>query len=332
MHRTGTQFVYMMLEKHGVAGRPISQLNVRVQVRRIDILIDLILENGNRYMIVIEDKVHAGDYNDLTGYLAAATQENGQVKVVCCLIGIFLRTGNQADFNAIEKQGFKIITRGDLINFLHHEATGSPTNTIYQNYKKYLTAYHNSLNAFRSEPVEEWDWNAWTGFTIYLTEKSELPFDGYKYIPNKQGGFQGCWQSNKARPSLKSYPVYIQIEYGQHLASLHKPEGLLAFKVAPLPECCQSELASKDRAREVFQKLNELALMRGFPFPNPQGKTVAQRNIGRKVCRPAAFQNGEYVTAAICPRKMWAPDGSSYQQVEAALAVMLQFLNEALSE
>ena len=70
MHRAGTGFPRLLLARHDLPLTSVNKLQVRVQVKNIDVLVYVEMKGANGIALVIEDKVHAGSYNELDNYLA----------------------------------------------------------------------------------------------------------------------------------------------------------------------------------------------------------------------------------------------------------------------
>lgn len=155
MHQAGNQFLRLLLASEKPASLEPSKLEVRVQVKNIDVLVYMKLKDASEIVLAVEDKIHAGSYNDLPKYLAAARSEYSGVDDVR---GIYLRTGNQADYRDIERNKFRVVDRKMLLQYLQAEETGNPENIIFQNYRAYLEGYQQRLDAFETLPPTSLGW------------------------------------------------------------------------------------------------------------------------------------------------------------------------------
>lgn len=276
MHHAGTQFLHLLLSLHKLDISPVTKLEVRVQVQRIDVLAYLEMQSGKRVVLVIEDKVHAGSYNNLDEYI-----ENGKSEYPdATFAGIYLRTGNQADYRAIEDKGFRIVNRTMMLDFLRATSTGNPRNTIFQNYKVYLEHYQHQLDAFKNTPVAEWDGNAWIGFFRQkLMTDNELRFGDYGYVANPSGGFQGAWWPDDQRPTFRGYPVYLQIDG----SNTKDEDSRIAVKMGTVP----GENASGE-------KIDRINLIRAF------AEAIQRLPPTERCClvRPGRLRAGKWMTAA----------------------------------
>ena len=211
MHQAGMAFLRLLMDQHGLHLSTPTAVKVEVQRLNIDVLAYVTFSDAPPVLFVIEDKVHAGSYNELDKYLANGKKLYPDPEVV--VRGIYLRTGNQADYSAIEAEKFRVIDRRTLLVYLQDEATGNPPDTIFQNYKAYLEAYQQRLDAYQDKPVQEWDGDAWVGFfSQQLLPNRDLLFKDYGYVANRSGGFQGAWWLPDDCPRFRGYIVYLQID------------------------------------------------------------------------------------------------------------------------
>ena len=130
MHAIGQHFVRKLLQLHDVNIGVISSVEVKAQHRHIDVLAHVVSNQG-RYTLVIEDKIHTGSYNNLSKYVEAA----GHAYPNAELRGIYLRTGSQADYSAIEDKDFKVLDRTTFLKFLESEASRGLSNAILLEYR-----------------------------------------------------------------------------------------------------------------------------------------------------------------------------------------------------
>jgi hypothetical protein len=280
MHQTGTEFLRLLLACHNLPLTSVNKLEVRVQVKNIDVLVYLEMKGANGIALVIEDKVHAGSYNDLKKYLATGHEEYPAPTEVR---GIYLRTGNQADYAAIEAVGFQVVNRNKMLTFLQDEQTGNPPNAIFQNYKAYLEDYQQRIEAYRELPLQQWNGDAWAGFFGQeLLPNPGYLFADYGYVANASGGFQGAWWSPKNRPVFMGFTVYLQID-GSNTAT---ETSRLAIKI---------ETMDAKTAKE--KGIDRLEIVRALADRIDQ----KPRNELLKITRPSRLRAGKWMTAAEVP-------------------------------
>ena len=276
MHHAGARFLQLLMDRHDI--QPEQPLAVKVEVQRldIDVLAYVTFSSRKPVLLVIEDKVNAGSYNDLPTYLA-----NG-VKLYPDAVpyGIYLRTGNQADYSAIEAKGFQVVDRKMLLNYLSNKVTGNPTNAIFQNYKIYLEAYQQRLDDYKGKPVQKWDGDAWVGFfNQELLPDSNLLFKDYGYVSNRSGGFQGAWWLPEDCPRFGGYTVYLQID------------GSIA---ADAPSRIAIKLKTVDKKTAEAQGIDRTGLIRALAN-TIEGQPGA---VALGIKRPKRLSPGQWMTAA----------------------------------
>ena len=263
MHTIGQHFVRKLFALHDKEVAEIVSVKVRAQYQHIDVLAHV--DTGKSgYALVIEDKIHAGSYNKLSNYLTAA----GQAYPSAILLGVYLRTGSQADYSAIEEEGFKVLNRTNFLHFLESEASSGLSNAILLEYRRHLRSLEDEYAAYKTIPVSEWHDKAWVGFYHQeLLPFAELDFVGYGYVSNPQGGFQACWWSEEGRRMYAGYPVYLLME--QHI---------MTFKVGPVDDRPNRTAT----VRRVYQYIDE-----ALPDKAAYG-----------IERPARLSPGRHMTAA----------------------------------
>jgi hypothetical protein len=113
MHQTGLSFLQLLLQDHKVSTGGLQSIEVKSQKSNIDVLAKLTFTDGKIKVLVIEDKIHAGCYNNLDDYTAAAKKIYPEASEN--VHGAYLRTGNQADYGPVLVKKFKVVTRKDLL-------------------------------------------------------------------------------------------------------------------------------------------------------------------------------------------------------------------------
>jgi hypothetical protein len=277
MHQVGTAFLGLLLARHDLHLTTVRKIEVRVQVRNIDVLVYLEMQGANGIALVIEDKVHAGSYNDLPKYLDAAREEYPEPTEAR---GIYLRTGNQADYAAIEEEQFRVVNRRMLLDYLQAETTGNPPNAIFQNYRAYLEGYQQRIDAYKTIPLQEWDGDAWVGFfSQELLPEPGFLFDDYGYVANASGGFQAAWWSPKKRPTFLGYTIYLQIDGSNRLTETSR----LAIKIETV-----------DAKTAEVQGIDRLEIVRALAAKIEQ----QPRDELLRITRPSRLRAGKWMTAA----------------------------------
>ena len=265
MHRIGQEFVRLLLGLHEIKGAlDITEVEVKAQHKNIDVIARIDTDRGT-FVLVIEDKIHAGSYNDLPKYLAAAA---GETYPDTELLGIYLRTGSQANYRAIEDEGFQVLDRAAFLAFLDSKSCDGLSNAILLEYRRHLHSIESAYNAYQDSAITTWNGTAWVGFYHKkLIPNDSLYFGDYGYISNPQGGFNGCWWTNAVRKEFDGYPVYLQLE-----------EATLTFKVGPVEDKAGRTALARKLSKHIVTQVEDA---------NPLG-----------IYRPLRLSPGKYMTVA----------------------------------
>lgn len=183
-----------------------NKIEVRKQIGNIDVL--CIIDDCK--VILIEDKVHTKNHGDqLERYL------NNQLKNYARenIFPVYFKTGDQSNYKAIEKIGYKLFLRKDFIEVLKFGIDSCINNEIFVDFYHHLTGIENSVQSFLNLPVKDWHWDSWKGF--YSQLQKELNDGEWDYVPQMNGGFLGFWWywgSSKTIDNLE-YQFYMQLEH-----------------------------------------------------------------------------------------------------------------------
>nr|WP_315175810.1 PD-(D/E)XK nuclease family protein [uncultured Flavobacterium sp.] len=208
-----------------------DKIEVRKQIDNIDIL--CIIDDSK--VVLIEDKVHTKNHGDqleryLNNQLKNYSKEN--------IFPIYFKTGDQSNYKAIEKIGYKLFLRKDFIEVLKFGIDSGIQNEIFVDFYHHLNGIENSVQSYLNLPVEQWNWNSWIGF--YSKLQKELGDGDWGYVPQMNGGFLGFWwhwKWNKVSDDI-GYDYYLQLE--------HKK---FCFKLTP------KKREDAEKTREHFRSL-----------------------------------------------------------------------------
>ena len=185
-------------------------INVERQVENIDVLLTVkYLEKT--YKIIIEDKIHSSEHdNQLERYKNLI--ENESIHLIC----IYYKTGFQSNLSEVDKAGYKLFNRNDVLNLLQKCKS---ENAILNNYREYWENFDEISQSYKNRLLEDWpDWQAVNGFYDEMQTRliKEGLWAGYGYVSNKSGGFWGLWygindDTIEKNGNVKA-AVYLQIE------------------------------------------------------------------------------------------------------------------------
>lgn len=199
LHETGNRFITSMYqEARKTVPSPIHSVKIHRQHSKIDVFIVI----NETHAIIIEDKTNTKDHSNQLIRYANNTKKlfpEGNI------LKIFLKTGDQASYQGVRDKGYTPFTRKHILQVLQYGRELGVTNDIFEAFHSRLEEMEKWFNAFRYRPVAEWkrsEWSVWAGFFTELRNrfKAHTPdWDCYwNYVPNKGGGFMGCWFSSKS--------------------------------------------------------------------------------------------------------------------------------------
>jgi hypothetical protein len=270
LHNAGRLLLQALLGKHQEEATDATVVEIRQQYARADIVVIV----DNRLVLLLEDKVQAGEHGDqLRRYKAAVEAAFPH----CRVLPTFIKTGDQSGYREIQAAGYALFLRPDLLQALRGGRARGVTNAIFLDFLDYLEQREEQINAFQTLPVSVWtqQWDPWTGF--YQELGRHKPDLGWDYVSNRAGGFLGAWWHPR---DWVGHSVYLQIE-----------QGNLCFKIDVRDAA--DPTSSRD---QWFTQLMD----------------TAARIPGLSLQRPRRFGTGVTMTVAIVEQSGWlaeAEDG-----------------------
>ena len=191
----------------------IEKIEIVKQRHKIDILCIV----NDEYAILIEDKTNTKSHsNQLENYLTKLSNDFPREKI----FPIYFKTGDQSNFASINKAGYKLFLRPDFIEVLDFGKNQGITNSIYLDFYDYLIRIENSVQSFKTLPVNKWHWDSWKGF--YAELQRQLNDGTWDYVPQKNGGFLGFWWHWKGKEFEDTgFDYYLQLEHGKFCFKLY---------------------------------------------------------------------------------------------------------------
>lgn len=295
MHAIGQEFVRRCLQGSSSEGvDEIRSVQVRTQYAKCDVIALV----NDRVVILIEDKAGTREHSDqLARYRSAlgASPTYGGKGVV----PVYIQTGDQANYAAIEKAGYHVILRGDLLQVLGKGRRARSANAILSDFFEHLSKIETEVLSFRTDPLEDWSWRAWQGF--YTELKRALGTGSWGYVANAGGGFQGFWWGWRGHTGNEQY---LQLE-----------QDALCFKI---------QTTEPDRRAELRREWNARVIDAG-------------KELGLDVRRPARMGSGSTMTVARLEGdyRVGGPDrkldwGATLQRIKLAEQVLERAITDPL--
>ena len=291
MHDCGRAFLETVLL--GGTGRELGG-ECQVKVQRQHKGIDIFCRVGDDLALVIEDKVGTQEHSgQLERYKKAVIAEGyAQDKIVC----IYLKTLDQSYFSSVENAGYQIVGRDKLLAFFRLPQTREAMceNAILSDFVANLEKIEESVESYRTQPLDCWGWNSWIGFYAALQKHIKGRWD---YVP-PPGKFLGFWWKSE---KVKHGEVFLLLE-----------QKRACFKVTVYDSEKTEEL--KWHWNKAFKE--------------------AGKALGIDVINPSRLRRGEYMTVAILPgdSRVAGPDGIlDMEATIARLRTMEQVLAYAIT-
>jgi hypothetical protein len=189
----------------------------KVEIYRQFKSIDILVKVNDHFAILIEDKTHTKNHSgQLERYYQVLSDEFDADKI----IPVYLKTGDQGNYNAVKKAGYKPFLRTDFLDVLEYALKVGVSNNILLDFHHHLTTLEQSFQSYITLPASQWHWDSWKGF---YTELGKRLGDGtWDYVPQKNGGFLGfwwCWQYKKHNE--KEFEYYLQLEHNKFCFKLY---------------------------------------------------------------------------------------------------------------
>jgi len=203
-HLLGVEFLNSLLSKFD---KPTQSSFEKIEIKKQYHNLDVFVIVDDKYGIIIEDKTNTKNHsNQLNRYFENMKKEYSNFEI----LPIYFKTGDQSNYDSVYKAGYKVYLRKDFLNILNNY---QGQNNVILEYKNYLQNIENSINSYKSLPIDKWtkdNWNTWKGFFIEL--KNRLNEGNWGYVSNPNGGFLGYWWSGN-KTYNDEYSLYLQIEH-----------------------------------------------------------------------------------------------------------------------
>ncbi len=258
LHELGKNFLNSIYERTlGTIPGNYQSIEIRRQAGGIDILC---LVNGD-VAIIIEDKVGTKQHSDQLARYKEHVIQKGYTSDK--IISVYLQTRDQSDYSEVEKHGYSVYQRRDMLNVLESSSgrAAQEKSDVIASYSSYLRQIEDEVQSFKTLSPTDWSWESWKG--LYTELQRTLIDARWDYVANPSGGFLGFWWHFLGNDQCKQY---LQIE-----------QEKFCFKI---------KVEDQEKRREFRDHWHQRIL------------EECSRH-GLKAKRPDRFGNGNYMTVAI---------------------------------
>ncbi len=261
LNEAGQKLLKLIFQKHKLKLPSKVSITVDWQVEHAD----LIVEVGDNYVVLVEDKTKTNHHGDqLLRYLRSTRKRYPDRKV----LPAFMKTGDQCDFVDIESCGYCVCKRSDILSCIWPNKDLKIKSDILRDWAEYLSSKEESIKSFWQKPVANWTSDQWTG--LYQDLRHHFPDLGWKYVHNPAGGFMGAWWGWQA---VGNEQLYLQINERDLCIRIEAGE-------------VENRTATRERWHQKFVQ-------------------SGSKNATIQPQRPTRFGNGKTMTVAVVPREQW---------------------------
>ncbi len=297
LHLCGVCFLNLFLNEEDRSKR-ITKVEADRQWEHIDVWACIYFDDGDKLLIIIENKVFAGEHgNQLVEYkeMASKWAEEKGFRLSC----FFTKVGSQSlRFNkAVESKGYKVIDRQAIVDCLKNNTI---KNTVISDYIEFLTGIETDHLLYETLPMSDWEGWQWVGFFQFV--EKQIDIIQWHFVNNPSGGF---WNLCLTWEYWDCVPIYMQME-----------QDKLCFKIA-LGEY-ETGLINEQSDINAIQDFAHSSLLK-----------YAADNGFNQICRPGRHMHkGDYRTFAVISRKDWLgqPDALiNKEEVMEKIKALLEF-------
>ena len=291
--------------------QPLS-VDVERQYKSIDILLTL---NFGQYKrtVIIEDKVEADLYNDLTRYCNDVQVKQSDIHVVILRTGDGMKSQWSEIVSLNEDVSLSYLNRRDLINLMSPYVEDIQESEILRSFYNFLL-FKDSQSQYTIDSLRESltfpflnhsaQWKEFYNDLYHKIVDGIRVIHKWEYVPNPQGGFMSgmldSWVGVEIVPFNNVYPIYMQIESGK---------GCVCLKVGEV-----EDVQIRQGIRNwVYQAVEE--------FEAIEPSVIWER--------PAKFGSGTYMTVCVLPPEKWL--FGTFDEVRARLVACIRWHGKFIS-
>jgi hypothetical protein len=226
MHRAGKVLLTHLLKQLPEENTPLGidingslkQVLVECQKSSIDVLVNLHYTNGNHLTLVIEDKIHAGDYNDLKDYVTRTGKMDDCSDTD--VRGLFIKTGEQFSYKKVENAAYGTFLRADFLLYFEEldQEDLLVKDTIFSQWRAQFYARQEKLKGWKEKTVLNWESEQFIGFFQHFTanwkdEEGKSLVQEWRWVnPRNGNGFYGLWSRFIVLPGETWRAVFVQVQ------------------------------------------------------------------------------------------------------------------------
>jgi hypothetical protein len=246
LHLTGRKLLAALFSLHRVTlPQEIQNVKSQCQFKRADILIEV----NDNYVLMIEDKIHDSERGEQLSRTLEAVKAHYKEKGQYQVLPIYFKTGDQSDLEKVFESEYKIFDRKAFLEILKFGIQCGVTSDIFMDYYDWLQHLEDDVEAYRTMPLSQWQFNQWKGFFKALKSTRKFLQSNWDYVSNPQGGFMGFWWG--FQDLGENCSLYLQIEEKKLCFKIEVPKEMEASKKKQL------QLAWSERIIEAARNKNQ---------------------------------------------------------------------------
>jgi hypothetical protein len=187
----------------------IDENGIIKQEKKIDVLIKGRYDNGEKFILTIENKTSSKQHSkQLERYRDYINEEYKNIKEFNRHF-VYYKTAIQSDINEIVEAGYSIFQLFDIFDLLKSCEAEKSENYILKNYYDYIKEEVELYKNYEKLKINTWDDKAYQGFFYYLSDvlnkdkNIKKSFTGFDYHDNEEGGHWSLWFGNDKKVKNK---------------------------------------------------------------------------------------------------------------------------------
>jgi hypothetical protein len=287
-------FIGALFAKHRKsAPSSIKEIKITKQNKNIDVLCVI----NDKYVLLIEDKTGTKQHsNQLKKYLDDMKGRKNKEGNSYEILPIYYKTEDQGCYQAVNKAGYEIFLRKDILNVL---VMYEGSNNILIDYRQHLMLISERVESYLKLPIKKWNWHSWIGFYIRL--KKEMGVEGsgnWSYVPNPSGGFLGMWWSHQGDEKCQQHLQLEQKKIKEDDEIIK--QGKLCYKIK-----VPNKIDRKSLRKTWYQNINNKA-----------------KESDLTLKKPTRFGNGKYMTVCIHDGEYRYTDSNGIINIEKTITLL----------